>query len=92
MKKCVKIVFSMPTSEQFLHAVQKNARKLGVEGTLAVLPAERVVRIIAHGDKEQVDTFFDALHKEGAQAGIHDITAEPMLKERDYRGVFRIIE
>lgn len=82
----------MPSSEQFLLVVQKNARKLGVEGTLAVVPSDRLVRIVAHGDKEKVDNFFDVLHKEGAQAGIHDITAEPMLKDRDYRGVFRIIE
>jgi acylphosphatase len=92
MKKCLKIVFSMPNSEQFLLSVQKSARNLGVEGTLAVLPSDRLVRIIAHGEKEKVDSFFDVLHKEGAQVGVHDITAEPMLKEKDYRGVFRIIE
>jgi len=92
MKKCLKIVFSAPVPEQFLLVVQQHARKLEVEGTLAVVPADRLVRIVASGDKEKVDQFFDVLFKEGAQVGVHDIMAEPMLKDRDYRGVFRIIE
>ena len=92
MKKCLKIVFSAPVPEQFLQLVQRHARSLGVEGTLAVMPAESLVRIIAAGDKDNVDQFLDALYKDGAKAGVHDIMAESMLKEKDYRGVFRIIE
>ena len=82
----------MPVPEPFLLSVQKHARKLGVEGTLAVVPPEKVVRITAYGDKEHIDQFLDVLHKDGAKVGVHDIMAEPMLKDRDYRGVFRIIE
>lgn len=92
MKKCLKVSFSGPVADQFLHSIQGHARKLGVEGTLQFMPADKLIKIVVYGDKDHVDLFLDNLHKDGAKAGVADITAEPMLKERDYRGVFRIIE
>lgn len=56
------------------------------------MPADKELRIIACGLKEQVDQFVDLVHKDAAQAGINDINIEPFVKAKDYRGAFRIIE
>lgn len=92
MKKCLKITFPTPVADQFLQLIHRQARTLKVEGTLAVIQPEQLVRIIVCGEKDEVDHFLDFIHKEGAKHNIHSIMAEPMLKERDYRGAFRIIE
>lgn len=92
MKKCLKIIFSAPISEDFLQSILKTARFLEVEGTAQVMPPENTVRIIACGLKENVDNLLDMIHKEIAKLHINSIQVEPFIKEKDYRGVFRIIE
>ena len=93
MKKCLKIILGVPMPEGFLHSsIQKHARKFSIEGVAQVIITENQVRIIACGEKEDVDNFIDTLHKDFAKANITDIEIEPFLKDRDYRGVFRIIE
>ena len=42
--------------------------------------------------KEGVDAFLDELHKSAGAAELKEIEIEPFLKDKDYRGVFRIIE
>ena len=92
MNKCVKMTFVIALKEGFLqNVVQKQARSLGIEGSAQVI-APHHIRIIACGAKEQVDSFVDALHKEEAKYSMKDIEVEPFLKDKDYRGVFRIIE
>ena len=53
---------------------------------------EKELRIVVCGLKEQVDKFVDELHKEAAHAGVSDISIEPFVRIKDYRGAFRIIE
>lgn len=92
MNKCLKITFSMKPKEGFLHAViQQHARSYDLEGVVQALGPDKA-KIIVCGDKEQVDLFVDALHKESAKAPINDIEIEPHVKDKDYRGVFRVIE
>jgi len=93
MKKCLKIVLGINMPEGFLHSsVQKHARSFDIEGTAQIVMTEKQVRIIACGKKDKVDDFIDTLHKDFAHAKITDFEIEPFLKDRDYRGVFRIIE
>ncbi len=93
MKKCLKIIMGIDMPEGFLHSsVQKHARKFAIEGSAQVVITDNQVRIIACGEKDDVDDFIDTLHKDFAKAKITDIEIEPFLKDRDYRGVFRIIE
>ena len=93
MNKCLKITFNADFSEGFLQSfVQKQAKKCEVEGTAQVVELGAKVRIIACGLKEQVDAFLDALHKGTAAWTPEDIEIEPFLKDKDYRGVFRVIE
>jgi acylphosphatase len=92
MNKCLKIIFSGEFPEDFFQEfVQKHAKKLKIEGTVQYAE-KNVVRIIACGDKNSIDAFLDLLHKGPSGASVGDIEVEPLLKEKDYRGVFRVIE
>lgn len=92
MVKCLKITISGDFSDGFLReVVQTHARKLTLEGTAQLMP-EGVVRILVCGGKEEVDNFLDAIHKASGTHGIETVEVEPFMKDRDFRGVFRVIE
>jgi acylphosphatase len=92
MTKCLKIIFSVPLKKNFLQTViQKMAQQQRIEGSAQVIE-ENKIKIMVCGPKENVDAFVDALHKEAARHEPHEIEIEPFLKDKDYRGVFRIIE
>lgn len=92
MNKCVKMTFVIAIKEGFLqNVVQKQARKLEIEGSAQVISPGHI-KVIACGAKEKVDAFVDALHKEEAKYAMSEIEVEPFLKDKDYRGVFRVIE
>lgn len=94
MNKCVRITFSSQDLPQdFLrNIVLKKARLLELEGTAQVISTENRVKIIASGIKENIDEFIDFLHKSPGKTFLEDIEAEPFLKDKDYRNVFRVIE
>lgn len=92
MKKCLRISVGHKGSTEFVQEVHKKGSKLGIEGTLQAVPGDHEMVIIACGLKDQVDQFVDVLHKHAAQEGIADISIEPYVKAKDYRGAFRIIE
>lgn len=92
MKKCVKIVFQVSLKKGFLHDfIQYHARSFGLEG-VAQMQAPDSVKIIACGPLEDIDSLVDVLHKESAKYSIAHIEIESFLKDRDYRGIFRVIE
>lgn len=78
-------------SNGFVNEIHKNGTKLGVEGTIQIVPNHEM-SIVVCGLKNQVDEFVDVLHKHAAKEGIVDISIEPYVKAKDYRGAFRIIE
>ncbi len=71
--------------------VQKLADKLSLEGVVQPV-TDTKLRIVACGSKNGMDDFLDALHDKLADGAIDTIEIEPFLKDRDYRGVFRVIE
>lgn len=92
MNKCLKITLFVESPVTDLHAIiQKQARSYKLEGTVQAIAADKI-RVIVCGEKEQVDYFIDAIHKEASTASVKDIEIEPYVKDRDYRGVFRVIE
>lgn len=92
MNKCLKIMLIGEHKDGFFHEVAlKHARKLGLEGLVQQIVKD-LVKIVVCGKKEDVDTFVDVLHKELDKYKFHDIEIEPFLKDKDYRGVFRVIE
>ena len=93
MNKCLKITFSaVNLPENFLRAfVQKKAQKLNIEGIAQLILSDGQVKIVACGPKEDVDAFVDDLHQGSAKTYLEDIEIEPFLKDKDYRGIFRVI-
>ncbi len=92
MKKCLKIVFATASPDSFIQEIQKKGSKLGVEGTIQYILAEKELKIVVCGLKDQVDQFVDSLHTEVTRAGIINLSIEPFVKTKDYRGAFRVIE
>lgn len=93
MNKCLKITFMADFPEGFLQSfIQKNAKKFEIEGIVQVVGPGKKVRIIACGVKDSVDQFLDVLHKGSSACSLEDIEVEPFLNDKDYRGVFRVIE
>lgn len=91
MKKCVRVSFTAPISHDFLvKNVQGAAKKLSLEGIAQIGPAQEV-KIIVYGDKNTVDTFLDVLHRDLHKLKILNIAVEPYIKDKDYRGVFRVL-
>ena len=91
MKRCLKIMvtgsFYETIAEDF---IKKNAQKIGIEGTVSITPTS--LTIMACGEEEPLEDFLDLLHKGTAKATFESIDISPFLKDRDYRGVFRVIE
>ncbi|KKP35294.1 MAG: hypothetical protein UR26_C0007G0014 [candidate division TM6 bacterium GW2011_GWF2_32_72] len=91
MHKCLIITFSVLSQDDFLRGfIQKNAAKFGLEGTAQFIE-DGLVKIHACGAKDEVDNFLDLLHKSAAEKGLEDIEIEPFMKDRDFRGIFRVI-
>ncbi len=93
MSQCLHITFLMAAPKNFLHTViQKKARSLGLEGTVQAFNGdERNIKLVACGPKEAMEDFVDLLHTEVARESIKSIEIEPVMKEKDFRGVFRVI-
>lgn len=91
MNKCLKITLNAEFPAGHLQAhVQKHARKLMLEGVARM--KEDQVSIVVCGNKDNIDSFLDVLHKDTTKWKLIDIEIEPFAKDRDYRGVFRVIE
>lgn len=71
--------------------VQKNARKYTLEGT-AQATSQTSAKIMICGEKDNIDGFLDVLHKGTKDVELDEIHIEPFIKEKDYRGIFRVIE
>jgi acylphosphatase len=94
MNKCLKITFFGNLPDDFLtDVVQRYAKKLQIEGVAQHdLVHGRSIKVIACGAKDDVDMFLDSLYKDAAESELEGVEAEPFIKDRSYRGVFRIIE
>ena len=92
MKKCLKITLvSKVLSGGLRNSIQAAARKLNLEGTVQFIEPNAVV-IVACGSKDNIDGFLDAIHEGFGVSVPEDVQVEPFLKEKDYRGIFRILE
>lgn len=92
MKKCLKITLVSTVLDSGMREfIRVTARKLDLEGTVQLVEPNEII-IIACGSKENIDGFLDGIHQGVGVAMPEDIHVEPFLKEKDYRGVFRILE
>jgi acylphosphatase len=92
MNKCLRITMHIKIREGMLQDyIQKNAKKFNIEGTAQAVDKE-VIKIIACGKSDNIDNFIDSLYEGYKDVRPTIIDVEPFLKDKDYRGVFRLIE
>lgn len=92
MKVCVKITFFIGSEKDFLRLyVLRSAKKNEVEGVAQTIENNRIM-MIACGKKRDVDSFVDEIHEVSSKYKLDDISLEPYLKTKDYRGIFRVLE
>lgn len=77
--------------KKFLDLLAGEARALQLEG-VAHVQLPNTIKIVIVGEKGDIDDFIDFLHREALAHRIESIEVEPFIKDRDYRGIFRIIE
>ena len=93
MNQCLRIMFDVPSEKRQVvrSLIQEEAKKLFLEGTVRIMPSLNL-KIIACGNKIKMDIFLDSVLKEIQNLHCDGLEIEPFLKDRDYRGVFRVIE
>lgn len=91
MKQCLKITVSGTVQGTgYREFAKKVAMKLLIEGT-AQNQEDGTVIIYACGDSNNLDTFIDELYKGPKKAHVKNINVEPLIAEKSFRGVFRVI-
>ncbi len=90
-KQCLKITVSGDVQSVGYRAyVKKQAEKLLIEGTAQNAEGGEVI-IFACSSTETLDSFIDVLYKGPKEANVANVEAEPLLQQKDFRGVFRVI-
>lgn len=93
MSQCLRITFIVENSlkQSLFEVIQKEAKKLHLEGVIQAIESNKL-SIVACGFSDQIEDFLDLVYKQLALKKCNDLEVEPLLKDKDYRGVFRIIE
>lgn len=92
MSQCLRITFIAKNGEDVVNSfVQKYAKILSLEGVVQG-HADATVVVVACGTRDRIEDFIEMLYRSLAEKKIERMEVEPFLKDRDYRGVFRIIE
>ncbi|MEX0672251.1 MAG: hypothetical protein WD068_02735 [Candidatus Babeliales bacterium] len=93
MKQCLRITFTVDAHDYLTNGILKYAKKLGLEG-IAQMIEKRKAQVVIYGTEDAIDEFVDMLYQDSATAkkGAQDIEIEPLVKELNFRGVFRVIE
>jgi acylphosphatase len=90
MRKCLIIrAHGNVQPEAYKATIQKNAQALNIEGTIQ--NQEDGVLVHVCGLSDNLDKFIDAFYSAIDKSKINDVTTEPFVSEKGYRGVFRII-
>jgi acylphosphatase len=92
MNRCLRISLRANMPQGYVEVfIQKKAKLLGIEGTVQAVNDDHAT-IVACGTEETIEQFLDELHKGDNKVEVKEISIEPFLKTKDYRGVFRVIE
>ena len=91
MRRCVSIKVTGKVQKVFYRVfTQKQATKLEVEGTIQNLD-DGAVLILACAVSDKLDDFIDVLYEGSDESKVENVIVEPLVKEHDFRGVFRVI-
>ena len=94
MIKCLRITLTATFSDNFLiDFIQKQAKKLGLEGTAQRVEGDITkVKISICRKGDALEDFIDAIYEGTKGFELSELEIEPFLKDKDYRQVFRVIE
>jgi acylphosphatase len=91
MSRCLKITVRATGWQSKWHdKIADSAKKLEIEGVLQTVD-EETVKIIACGAEDHLDDFLDDLYELFADSQSYVEEMEPFVKDRDYRGIFRVL-
>lgn len=91
MKQCLKIsVSGKVQGVGYREFVKQAAEKLRIEGTIQNDHFDTMVLHVC-GESDELNKLIDLLYTGTPQAKIEDVAVEPLVSEKDFRGVFRII-
>lgn len=94
MNKCIKIMWRISDQKVesvMLSAIQRSADTLAVEGILCV-KTPQLFEIMVAGEKQAVDKFLDEVYQIiEVPSNLGELEIIAAAKERDYRGIFRIM-
>ncbi len=93
MNQCLRITFLVITEKREIvrSLIRQAAHDLSLEGTVRSVPGSQL-KVIACGNKNKMDQFLEVVMKEIARQKCDSLEVEPFFKDKDYRGVFRVIE
>lgn len=91
MNRCLKMTVKMAKwDSDWSTEVQKKAKKLEIEGLMQISDDAQIT-IMACGKDAQLDDFIDYLYDFLLSVNAQIEELEPFIKERDFRGIFRVI-
>lgn len=92
MNQCMRITFIAEGGKESLHSfVRRQAKEFSLEGVVQPFTDDKV-RVIVCGPRDNVEDFIDTLYSGANEKMLDNLRVEPIMKDRDYRGVFRVIE
>ena len=90
--KCLEIRVSFEGErDSFKNKIVEKAKKCNLEGILEVKSKSELL-ISVCGTTHEIEQFIDFFYEEHTNLSAVIIEIEPFIKEKDYRGVFRVIE
>lgn len=93
MSQCLKVSFIVGSTDfdEMGKRLQKEAKKLNIEGVMQQSQKDKF-EVVVCGISDKVEQFLDFIYKECALQKSCELEVEPLMKERDYRGIFRSIK
>lgn len=92
MKKCIKVQFYTKNPQEFLkHVIPPGVKNFRVEGIAQAIDAQ-TIQVFICAEQEELDNFLDLIYENIDRYTLENIEVEPFLKDRDFRGVFRVVE
>ena len=91
MRKGVKITISGKINHKLFDPfILERTSKLGIQGSLQVFDNNKLI-LYAVGDTENIEFLIDDIYGDTSSANIEELTVKPLEEEKDFRGIFRII-
>lgn len=91
MSRCIKMTFEVKNgNERLFEEIQKKAREYQLEGFI-MASSPQAIKMIACGVSADLEVFLDTVDEIIVRQGGQNVEIDPFLKDKDYRGVFRIM-